>query len=1143
MKEKKLSIVLLVSFFIAVVYQSCEIDGENAGAASTDADAKVDNDDHARLQNDPDQKKQKSEDAGISTDASPSMEKDGGCTPITECPKGYECGEIDDGCGGTISCGVCKAQAREPECIDDGTLREYYDIATCLDYKCQYGYVDRECSYLCIDGACQPCPRRTCADYPDRCGAALPDGCGGTIDCSTNCAPGWVCYEGSCCLPKTCDDYPGNCGASLDDGCGGTIDCSKNCPKTPKHLFSKAFESTGGYDDRAHFLALDPARNVYVAGNFESGTLDSGGGPLRNSRTRKQEIFLVKYSPEGKHLWSKRFGGIDDDEVKAIAVDGSGNVYIAGYFYSDSIDFGGGELLNATAGTKSQSADIFIAKFNPHGNHLWSKRFGGNHYDTISSVAVDGHGNIYIAGYFYSRIINFGGEDLKNGGGRSDIFMAKLDPQGNHLWSKDFGGKKDDKLNLMNVDSEGNIVLVGQFQGDSISFGDKELKKENDEYTAKFIAKFDSEGNHLWSKKIDRSVTISSIAFDVSGSFLIAGEFSGSSLDLGGGDLENNGINNAFLAKFDADGNHIWSTSFGGEDCDGILHLSHDKHGNIYATGYFRSPDFPIGNREFHRLGHNICEGNFYCADTFIAKFDENGDFLWAKNLNGDYDDFGKAIAIDDDGAVYVAGHFQSSTLALGNIQLENSDHVIRTHDGFLLKLHPDGSYAWTKVLGGDGGRTDWPGAMAIAKDGSLFIAGSSYSDTIDFGSGPLMGAAAFVARFDSTGKNVWAKNFLGDSSIDPLDMAVDNSGNIVLAGSFSASSVDFGGGRLENETDHFVPDGKDAFLVKFDPGGRHLWSKSFGSRHDNEAKSVIIDHYNNIYVGGNFNHFEIDIDGEVLQNLGDSDIFVAKFDPFGSLVWAQSLGEERRDRLNSMALDPHGNLIIAAQINGVLKNFQGEGIDENTYYYISIIALDADGNHLWVKGFSSGSSKGEPSDLVIDPQGNIYVTGVFLGSTIDLGGETLKNKNNVKYQKTKDIFLLKLDPAGNHVWSKSFGGVNDDIVNSIALDSDGNIYIAGYYRSPTLEFGEGILTNEGGFFYEDPCADIFIAKFDSDGNYVWSMDFGKGGFDDFGDAILIDPDLNLFLTGSFRSPAIDFNGPPLKNNGFEKIYLVKLGQ
>ncbi|MGC8928898.1 MAG: SBBP repeat-containing protein, partial [Myxococcota bacterium] len=201
----------------------------------------------------------------------------------------------------------------------------------------------------------------------------------------------------------------------------------------------------------------------------------------------------------GNHLWSKRFGGSSGDVGYSVSVDKNGNVYITGYFNSSSIDFGGGALTNAGGNCGNYPCDdIFLAKFDTNGNHLWSKRFGGNNGEDGSSVSVDSNGNVYITGWFHSSSIDFGGGALTNAGD-ADIFLAKFDTNGNHLWSKRFGGSDGDGGSSVSVDKNGNVYITGGFWSSSIDFGGGALTNANAGIDDIFLAKFDSNGNYLWS--------------------------------------------------------------------------------------------------------------------------------------------------------------------------------------------------------------------------------------------------------------------------------------------------------------------------------------------------------------------------------------------------------------------------------------------------------------------------------------------------------------------------------------------------------------------------------------------------------------------------------------------------------------------
>ncbi|MCA1839586.1 MAG: SBBP repeat-containing protein, partial [Actinobacteria bacterium] len=168
------------------------------------------------------------------------------------------------------------------------------------------------------------------------------------------------------------------------------------------HLWSKRL---GGTDsDHAYSVASDPSGNVLVAGISNNSSIDLGGGPLPG--VGSFDMVVAKYSASGTHLWSKRLGGTGFDYAQSVASDPSGNVLVAGYSQSSSIDMGGGPMPGAGR------SDMVVAKYSASGTHLWSKRLGGTGFDDAQSVASDPSGNVLVAGGSDSSSIDMGGGPL-----------------------------------------------------------------------------------------------------------------------------------------------------------------------------------------------------------------------------------------------------------------------------------------------------------------------------------------------------------------------------------------------------------------------------------------------------------------------------------------------------------------------------------------------------------------------------------------------------------------------------------------------------------------------------------------------------------------------------------------------------------
>jgi hypothetical protein len=224
---------------------------------------------------------------------------------------------------------------------------------------------------------------------------------------------------------------------------------------TGGHLWSKRFGSTG--TDSGIGVGADATGNVYVTGTFE-GSVDFGGGSLSSAGMR--DIFLIKYISTGQFVWAKRFGGSGDDVAYGLAVDEAGEVALSGKFQS-SISFGGASL------TSAGGDDAFLVKLDATGAQRWAKRFGSTSGDQSTGVAVDGTNNIVVTGYFTGSV-DFGGGALSSAG--LDIFAAKYDTSGTHVWSKRFGGASTQIGDGVAAAPNGDVTLTGFFSG-TVDFG------------------------------------------------------------------------------------------------------------------------------------------------------------------------------------------------------------------------------------------------------------------------------------------------------------------------------------------------------------------------------------------------------------------------------------------------------------------------------------------------------------------------------------------------------------------------------------------------------------------------------------------------------------------------------------------------
>jgi len=354
-------------------------------------------------------------------------------------------------------------------------------------------------------------------------------------------------------------------------------------------------------------VTTDGEDNIIVTGQYPGSiTFDQITLPVGDYN---QEMFVVKYDPNGNVLWAKAGTGRYHSRGLGVSTDNAGNVFVTGSFghqsYQGYITFDGTQLTTYGGG------DIFIAKYDSFGQFLWarqagSSRYGPGAYDVGMDVAADNQGNSIITG-FYNGTANFSDTVLPSFGSL-DIHIAKYDPSGNLLWAKRAGGAGDDRGHGIVVDILGYSIIVGGFEG-SANFGGTVLNSVGERDI--FIAKYDPSGNLLWAERAGgASDDIAlSIAIDINDDILVSGYFAGTAL-FGGTELQSNGDDDIFVAKYDSDGNFIEAISAGGTSRDYGYGIAADDYGNSFVTGLFH------GTADFGSIDLTSAGG----ADIFFTK-------------------------------------------------------------------------------------------------------------------------------------------------------------------------------------------------------------------------------------------------------------------------------------------------------------------------------------------------------------------------------------------------------------------------------------------------------------------------------------------------------------------------------------------
>lgn len=372
-------------------------------------------------------------------------------------------------------------------------------------------------------------------------------------------------------------------------------------------VWAQTFGTTG--NDRGSGVCTDAAGNIYLTGYFDAGTITFGNVTL--TTIGETDWFVVKFDPSGNVVWAKNGGGTEDDYPQAIDVDGTGNIFITGYFKSSTIQFGANAVVNFNV----NATDIFLAKYDAAGTELWVRACGGTGFDEPWSLAADINGNIVVAGNFRSTVFNIDATTLNNPSPSGyEALVYKYDAAGNFMWVRQYGSIYAESFLDVDTDASGNIAVSGYFEAATLNVGSVVLTNSTAfSFLDVFVVKLNAAGTVLWANSaggISDEYTFCT-GFDNSGNVFIGGYYESDTCSFGTSTIINTGSWDIFVAKYDAAGNHLWALTGGGSGNDRSLGMDINNAGEVITTGYFSSSSITFGPSVITNSGDN---------DFFIVK-------------------------------------------------------------------------------------------------------------------------------------------------------------------------------------------------------------------------------------------------------------------------------------------------------------------------------------------------------------------------------------------------------------------------------------------------------------------------------------------------------------------------------------------
>ena len=512
-------------------------------------------------------------------------------------------------------------------------------------------------------------------------------------------------------------------------------------------------------------------------------------------------VYLL--SPAGRaaicgpdYRWTRTVGNAGEDGAHAVVIDENGNIYVTGPFSGQVVfDPNGPDEHVSHGGT-----DVFVTRFGPDGSYGWTRTFGGTADDLADGLAVDSVGNVYVVGTFRGTDVDFdptAGTDLRSSHGDTDAFLLRLNSDGSYGWAATVGGPEADYARSVAVCPDAFLAFVGYFRGSGV---DLDPTGSSDPHSSAgafdvFITRLTLDGQYVWSRTVgaEDTETAFGVTVDPWQRIVVTGWFASASVDLDPTLTEDwhtcAGETDAYVLELDSDGSYVWGETFGGSEFDHVYVVAADQLGDVYLGGTFQDQDVdfdPGPGQDLHS------SAGWY--DGFVSKLTSDGEFRFCRTFGGTSYDVARALAFDSFGGVLVTGGFENLDVGFDRGLGGDSHSSNGLSDVFLMRLGLDGSYRWTRTLGGS--QPDVGYGVVLLPNGSPVLAGYFGGTDVDFdptqgtdlrSSGGL--ADAFVT--------VWEGPVPGDCDCDG---DVDLKDHAFFAEAFAGSGVP--AGSLEADLD-----------------------------------------------------------------------------------------------------------------------------------------------------------------------------------------------------------------------------------------------------------------------------------------------------------------------------------------------------
>jgi hypothetical protein len=831
---------------------------------------------------------------------------------------------------------------------------------------------------------------------------------------------------------------------------------------------------------------------------------------------------------------------VSSNQVEDVAVDSNGNVYVTGWYRSDSTwNVGNSVTLPAQSGYSKQS---FTIKYNSTGTPQWAKTIGGNSGEG-RSIVTDSSGNVYVTGSFNSNaIVDLGNSvTLPNVGTYFSFpYIVKYDTDGTAQWANAVEATDGSSVYGIAVDSNGNVYATGQYRQNTgtISLGNGISLPQTNSDADPFTIKYNSSGVAQWANGIGTEGSYGAgpnygygIATDSNGDVYVTGSYyhSGpSAISLGNGVTipANSATSDAFIVKYNTAGTAQWANVIDSSQTIGYG-IATDSSGDVYVTGIYGNYGSPISLGNSVTLPDAVSPGK----NIFTAKYDTNGVAQWANALETSSsagDNYGYGIATDSNGNVYITGKYNlNNSQDLGNnITLP----ATTTGDGYVIIYDTDGTAQGVRVIN----VTTTPSLRGIATgpNDTIFVGGNIASlnssvaiddtNTLErtnpYFSSPDDNIGLIIKYSTQTSVRDTALTVTGNVSVvggEIFSGAVSGAKDQDVTSYLGRVAIGYDGNSTDDATfAHIDNNSSTSFALKqLASGETHINSK------DNQQVNFRI---NNVTKGGFLNTGDFFVTSRAgigtttpeaeLHVLGNT--FASPTTPSGNPLWYKTINSPSSSvYVYSVATDTNGNISICGHYQSTSAFDIGNGLSlpASTQQAAFIVQYDSSGNTQWFS-VVDGASFDYGQSVATDPNGNVYFCGHYISSssiTLSINpAVSLPSSIGSGY----DAFLIKYNSTGTPQWAKSIRGSNSDFGERVATDPGGNIYLTGRYNSTSaISIGNGLnLPITSGI-------DAFIIKYSTFGTPTWFKTI-NGSSSDYGTSVATDSNFYVYFCGYYNS-------------------------